>query len=75
MPKLLAIVQLADFNKIKAKVKLIRMVVKVRKKLIPACCHFLYEKLKSGKAFSINQKIVIPLTRIKLLWEEGIEEK
>jgi hypothetical protein len=32
-------------------------------------------KLKRGKAFSSNQKMVIPPTKIKLLCEEGMEEK
>jgi hypothetical protein len=52
--------------------KLTTIVVKVKKKFIPACGHFLYCIRNSGKEFSISQKMVMPPTRIRLLCEDGI---
>ena len=57
------------------KAKLITIVVKVKNKLIPACLNLLYLKLKRGAAISINQKKVMPPTKITERCDEGIVEK
>ena len=75
IPNLFSQTQSADFNKIKAKPKLIMIVVKVKKILGQACFHLLYLKLNKGIAPSKIQNNVIPPINNILRWEEGMVSK
>jgi hypothetical protein len=72
IPKSLAIAQSDDFTRTKANEKLIIIVVRVKKILMPACLTFRYLKLKSGTADSKIQKKAIPPTNNNDLCREGI---
>jgi hypothetical protein len=58
-----------------AKPKLTTIVVRVKKRFIPACCHLLYLNFTKGTAVSISQKKAIPPAKIKARCEDGIVEK
>src|SRR5690606_691466 len=75
IPKLLAMAQSLVINNKNAKRKLTKTVVRVKKILMPACLIFLYFSWNRGTIYSNIQKKVMPDTRIRLLWDEGIVSK